>query len=100
MTIDQALRLWFRVLYAFGIVGFLSNVLRIRRARPAFEQQIGPLPEVGAFVAWFLAPLILLSGIGQMAVEQPILRAKFGAAYEAYEAQTGRLLPRIWGRRS
>jgi hypothetical protein len=53
MTMDRALRLWFLVLYAFGIVGFLSNVLRIRRGRPAFEQQIGPLPETGALVAWF-----------------------------------------------
>ena len=192
MTMDRALRLWFLALYAFGIVGFLSNVLRIRRDRPAFEQQIGPLPEVGALVAWFVPPLILLSGIGMMAIEQPILRvlgvglslysqvmvawtvrtlgrllipglavfrdhvlvtsgpfrwirhplysgalalwlgaalgtlnwlllalwplfvaavvselpkeermlrAKFGAPYEAYEAQTGRFLPRLWGRR-
>ena len=29
-----------------------------------------------------------------------MLREKFGAPYEAYEAQTGRLLPRLWGRRS
>lgn len=192
MTMDRALSVWFLALYALGIVGFLGNVLRIRRERPAFEQQIGPLPEVGALVAWFVPPLILLSGIGEMAMEQPILRvlgvglslysqimvawtvrtlgpllipglavfrdhvlvtsgpfrwlrhplysgalalwlgaalgtlnwlllalwplfvaaivrelpkeermlrAKFGAAYEAYAAQTGRLLPRLWGRR-
>jgi protein-S-isoprenylcysteine O-methyltransferase len=190
---DRALRLWFLALYAIGIVGFLSNVLRIRRHRPAFEQQIGPLPEVGALVAWFLPPLIILSGVGRMTIEQPIvrvlgvvlslysqimvawtvrtlgrhlipglavfrdhvlvtsgpfrwvrhplysgalalwlgaglgtlnwlllalwplfvaaiirelpteermLRAKFGAPYEAYAARTGRLLPRLWGRRS
>ncbi|HEY9506940.1 MAG TPA: isoprenylcysteine carboxylmethyltransferase family protein [Gemmatimonadales bacterium] len=190
---DHALRLWFLALYALGIAGFLGNVLRIRRARPVFEQQIGPLPEVGALVAWFIPPLILLSGVGTMAMEQPILpvigvglslysqimvawtvrtlgrllipglavfpdhvlvtsgpfrwvrhplysgalalwlgtalgtlnwlllalwplfvaviirelpteermlRAKFGAPYEAYAAQTGRLVPRLWGRRS
>src|SRR5918993_3009698 len=74
MTMDRALRLWFLALYAIGIVGFLSNVLRIRRHRPAFEQQIGPLPEVGALVAWFLPPLIILSGVGRMTIEQPIVR--------------------------
>src|SRR5829696_6839297 len=74
MTMDRALRLWFLALYAIGIVGFLSNVLRIRRHRPAFEQQIGPLPEVGALVAWFLPPLIILSRIGRMTIEQPIVR--------------------------
>ena len=193
MTMDRALRLWFLALYAFGILGFLGNVFRIRRDRPPFERQIGPLPEVGALIAWFIPPLILLSGIGTMAIEQPILRvlgvglslysqimvlwtvrtlgrllipglavfhdhvlvtsgpfrwvrhplysgalalwlgaalgtlnwlllalwplfvaaiikelpteermlrAKFGAPYEAYAAQTGRLLPRLWGRRS
>lgn len=164
---DRALRFWFLALYAFGIIGFLSNVWRNRRGRPAFEQQIGPLPEVGAFVAWFVPPLIILSGIGQMAMEQPILRAlgvglslysqimvlwtvrtlgrllipglavfrdhvlvtsgpfrwlrlalwpllvaaiikelpteeamlraKFGAAYDAYATQTGRLIPSLWG---
>ena len=71
---DRALRLWFLALYAFGILGFLGNVFRIRRDRPAFERQIGPLPEVGALIAWFIPPLILLSGIGTMAIEQPILR--------------------------
>jgi hypothetical protein len=70
MTMDRALRLWFLALYTFGLVGFLSNVWRIRRGRPAFEQQIGPLPEIGAVVAWFVPPLILLSGIGKMAIEQ------------------------------
>jgi protein-S-isoprenylcysteine O-methyltransferase Ste14 len=75
MTMDRALWWWFLALYAQGIIGFLGNVLRIRRERPAFEQQIGPLPEVGAFVAWFVPPLILLSGIGKMAIDQPILRA-------------------------
>jgi protein-S-isoprenylcysteine O-methyltransferase len=192
MTMDRVLRFWFLALYAFGIIGFLSNVWRIRRGRPAFEQQIGALPEVGAVVAWFVPLLILLSGFGKMAIEQPILRvlgvglslysqimvlwtvrtlgrllipglavfrdhvlvtsgpfrwlrhplysgalalwlgaalgtlnwlllalwpllvaaivkelpteetmlrAKFGAAYEAYAAQTGRLFPRLWGRR-
>jgi protein-S-isoprenylcysteine O-methyltransferase len=192
MTMDRVLRFWFLALYGFGIIGFLSNVWRIRRGRPAFEQQIGPLPEVGAFVAWFVPPLIILSGVGQMAMEQPILRAlgvglslysqimvlwtvrtlgrflipglavfrdhvlvtsgpfrwlrhplysgalalwlgaalgtlnwlllalwpllvaaiikelpveeamlraKFGAAYDAYAAQTGRLVPSLWGRR-
>ena len=74
MTVDRALRFWFLALYALGIVGFLSNVLRIRRGRPAFEQQIGPLPEMGALVAWFFPPIILLSGVGKMPIDQPILR--------------------------
>lgn len=52
ITMDRVLRFWFLALYGFGIIGFISNVWRIRRDRPAFEQQIGPLPEVGALVAW------------------------------------------------
>jgi protein-S-isoprenylcysteine O-methyltransferase len=83
MTMDRAVRLWFLALYAFGIMGFLSNVWRIRRDRPAFERQIGPLPEVGALVAWFVPPLILLSEIGKMPIEQPILRA-FGVGLSLY----------------
>jgi protein-S-isoprenylcysteine O-methyltransferase len=80
---DRALRLWFLVLYAFGIVGFLGNVWRIRRGRPAFEKQIGPLPEMGALVAWFLPPVILLWGIGRLAIDQPVLRV-LGVALSLY----------------
>src|SRR5688572_30414063 len=83
MTVDRALRLWFLALYALDIVGFLSTVARIRRERPAFERQIGPLPEVGALVAWLVPPLIILSGFVTMPIEQPILRV-LGVALSLY----------------
>jgi protein-S-isoprenylcysteine O-methyltransferase Ste14 len=47
-----------------------------------------------------LWPLFVAAIVSELPKEERMLRAKFGAAYEAYEAQTGRLLPRIWGRRS
>ena len=193
MTADRAIRIWFLVLYGIDVVGFLSTVARVRRERPVFERQIGPLPEIGALVAWLVPPVILISGIGRLSVELPIVRAigialslyavtvvawtarslgrhlipglavlpnhvlitsgpfrwlrhpmysgglslwlgaalgtlnwlllalwplllfivvrelpkeeamlrdKFGSAYAAYEAQTGRLLPKLWGRRA
>ncbi len=71
---QQTLRLWFLVLYAMGVVGFLSNVMRIRRSRSTFEKQIGPLPPVDALIAWLVPPLLLLSGIGDLLSERPILR--------------------------
>lgn len=83
MTADRALRLWFLVLYAIDIVGFLSTVARVRRERPVFERQIGPLPEIGALVAWLVPPVILLSGIGRLEMELPIVRA-LGVALSLY----------------
>jgi protein-S-isoprenylcysteine O-methyltransferase len=80
---DRALRLWFLSTVCVRHCGFLGNVWRIRRGRPAFEQQIGPLPEMGALVAWFLPPIILLWGIGRLAIEQPILRV-LGIALSLY----------------
>jgi hypothetical protein len=57
-----------------GVVGFLSNVMRVRRSRSTFEKQIGPLPPVDPLIAWLVPPLILLSGIGELLSERPILR--------------------------
>jgi protein-S-isoprenylcysteine O-methyltransferase len=83
MTTDRALRLWFLALYAIDIVGFLSTVARVRRERPVFERQIGPLPETGALVAWLVPPVILLAGIGRLAIELPLVRA-VGVALSLY----------------
>ncbi len=44
-----------------------------------------------------LWPLFALAIIRELPAEERMLRAKFGPAYEAYEARTGRLLPRLWG---
>jgi protein-S-isoprenylcysteine O-methyltransferase Ste14 len=44
-------------------------------------------------------PLFVAAIVSELPTEERMLRAKFVAAYEAYEAQTGRLLPRIWRRR-
>jgi hypothetical protein len=71
---EQTLQLWFLVLYTVGVVGFLSNVMCVRRSQPTFEKQIGPLPPVDALVAWLVPPLILLSGIGELSTERPMLR--------------------------
>ena len=89
-----------------ALLGCLADVLRICRDRPAFEQQIGPLPEVGALVAWFIPPLMLLSGVGTMAIEQPILRV-FGVGLSLYSQimvvwtvrTLGRPLTHSWGSR-
>ena len=80
---ERALRLWFLALYVLGIVGFARTIVRVVRQRPAFEKRIGPLPPVAALVAWCVPFLILLSGIGGISTELPVVRV-LGVAVSLY----------------
>jgi protein-S-isoprenylcysteine O-methyltransferase len=51
---------------------------------------------------WLLFALLLLV-VGGLFIasraEEAILRGKFGTVYEAYAAQTGRFIPKVWGQK-
>jgi protein-S-isoprenylcysteine O-methyltransferase Ste14 len=45
-----------------------------------------------------LLPLVVAGLFIASGAEEAMLRAKFGTSYEAYAAQTGRFIPKVWGR--
>jgi protein-S-isoprenylcysteine O-methyltransferase Ste14 len=45
---------------------------------------------------WLAVPLYLLGAVPRILVEERVLRAHFGAAYDAYAARVKRLIPLVW----
>lgn len=69
MTLTESLRLWFVVLYALGLVVFLTGVLRFRPRREAIEEKHGRLPTPGALITFLVPPIILLARVGHYSAE-------------------------------
>ena len=68
---------------------------------PAYTAAIITLTSLGlAFNSWIASVVILFVVVGcyvyRIQVEEPALRARFDAEYEAYEKTTKRLIPFIW----
>ena len=70
----DAFRLWFIVLYALGLTGFLASVVRFLARRPTIEQRIGPIPPAPAVLSWLVALGVLLTRVGQVQAEWLPLR--------------------------
>lgn len=66
MTLTDGFRLWFLVLYAFGIAVFIITAIRFRSRRDAVEKQEGPLPSPGVLIPLGIPFLILLLRLGEI----------------------------------
>ena len=66
VTVAQALRCWFLVLFGLGFVATIAAFIRFRHHRQEVEAKVGPLPTPGPILVSTLAALILLMRIGEM----------------------------------
>ena len=80
-------RIWFLVLYAIGIIVLLIKFVPTRDRAKAAERRIEDsrrlLPMIFLPVDWFVPPLIVLSGIGQVSAVWPPVRI-LGLALSLY----------------
>ena len=97
----DGLRIWFLVLYAIGIITLLIKFVPTRDRAKAAERRIEDsrrlLPMVFLPVDWFVPPLILLSGIGQLSATWPLIRI-LGFALTLYALVILAWVPRVLGR--
>ena len=97
----DGLRIWFLVLYAIGIITLLIKFVPTRDRAKAAERRIEDsrrlLPMIFLPVDWFVPPLILLSGIGQLSATWPLIRI-LGFALTLYAFVILAWVPRVLGR--
>jgi len=97
----DGLRIWFLVLYAIGIITLLIKFVPTRDRAKAAERRIEDsrrlLPMIFLPVDWFVPPLILLSGIGQLSAVWPPVRI-LGFALSLYGLIILTWVPRVLGR--
>lgn len=74
MSLTDGFRLWFIVLYAFGITLFIVTAIRFRARRDAVEKQEGPLPSPGVVIPLGIPLLIVLTRFGELSAEWLPLR--------------------------
>lgn len=63
----------------------------------AFALWLGAALATLNWLLLVLWPLVVMAVLREMREEEEMLRAKFGAAYEAYAARTGRVIPAFRG---
>lgn len=83
MTFADGVRLWFILLYVFGLALFILTAITFRARRDAVEKKEGPLPSPGVLIPLGVPLLILLTQFGEMAVESLPLRV-VGVALSLY----------------
>lgn len=67
MTLEEAIRLWFIVIWGLSIVGGLGAFLQFRARKEVVEQQVGPLPTPMGILQ-ILVFVILLTSVGETSV--------------------------------
>lgn len=93
----DAFRLSFTIVYCAGFIYFLVAIIRFRARDPAVERRVGPLPPPPALISWLVPPIVLLSQVGQIAVEWLPVRV-FGAVLGAYAVIVLPWATRVLGR--
>ncbi|MDX1663876.1 MAG: isoprenylcysteine carboxylmethyltransferase family protein [Candidatus Promineifilaceae bacterium] len=74
MALTDGFRIWFIVLYTFGLTFFIVTAVTFRSRREAVEKQEGPLPSPGVIIPLGLPLLILLTRFGEIPAEWLPLR--------------------------
>lgn len=99
--LTDGLRLWFLILYALGIVVLFIKFILARSREKAVEKRIADrrrfLPMIFLPVDWFVPPLLVLSGIGQLSDGWPIIRL-LGFALSLYALVILLWVPQVLGR--
>ncbi len=97
----DGLRIWFLVLYAIGIISLLIKFIPTRDRAKAAEKRIEDsrrlLSMIFLPVDWFVPPLLLLSGAGQLSTAWLPVRI-LGFALSLYGLIILTWVPRVLGR--
>ncbi len=97
----NGLRIWFLALYAIGIITLLIKFVPTRDRAKAAERRIEDsrrlLPIIFLPVDWFVPPLLLLSGVGQLSAAWLPVRI-LGFALSLYGLIILTWVPRVLGR--
>jgi len=97
----NGLRIWFLVLYAIGIITLLIKFVPTRDRAKSAEKRIEDsrrlLPMIFLPIDWFVPPLLMLSGIGQLSAVWPPIRI-LGFALSFYALIILIWVPRVLGR--
>ncbi len=94
-------RIWFLCLYALGIVTLFIKFILARPREKAVEKRIADwrrfFPLFFLPVDWFVPPLLVLSGIGQLSALWPVIRI-LGFALSLYALVILVWVPQVLGR--
>ena len=97
----NGLHIWFLVLYAIGIITLLIKFIPTRDRAKSAERRIEDsrrlLPMIFLPIDWFVPPLIMLSGIGQLSAAWLPIRL-LGLALSLYAFIILTWVPRVLGR--
>ncbi len=83
MSLFDAFRIWFIVIYVLNIVTFIVLAIHFHRRRPVIEKKKGPLPTPGSLISWGIPLVFLLIEIGEISETFLLLRV-LGFALSIY----------------
>lgn len=83
MTLIDALRNWFIIIYVLNVITFIILAVRFHQRAPVIEKKKGPLPTPGSLISWGIPLLFLVIQTGEIS-EQFLLLRLLGVALSIY----------------